>query len=57
LTEISGVTFEEAWSSRVSAQLEGRAVHVIGREMYLRNKLAAGRPKDLADASRLQKKP
>jgi predicted nucleotidyltransferase len=55
LTSISGVSFEEAWSSRAAATVEGRTVHFIGREMYLRNKLAAGRPKDLADAARLSK--
>lgn len=57
LTEISGVPFDEAWSSRVFAPLEGRTVNVIGREAYLRNKLASGRPKDLADVARLRKKP
>jgi len=57
LTSISGVTFDEAWSSREPATVEGRTVHFIGREMYLRNKLAAGRPKDLADAARLRKTP
>lgn len=55
LTSISGVSFEEAWASRVAATLEGRAVPFIGREMFLRNKLAAGRPKDLADAARLKR--
>jgi hypothetical protein len=53
LTSISGVTFDDAWNSRVGAELSGRAVHFIGREMFLLNKQAAGRPKDLADAARL----
>ena len=57
LTSISGVSFEEAWSSRAAASVQGRTVHFIGREMYLRNKLAAGRPKDLADAARLSEAP
>ena len=56
LTAISGVTFDEAWTSRVATGVEGRAVHVIGREEYIRNKLAAGREKDLADAARLKGK-
>ena len=55
LTSISGVSFDEAWSSRVPAEVSGRVVHFIGREMFLRNKQAAGRPKDLADAARLSK--
>jgi hypothetical protein len=57
LTSISGVGFDEAWASREPATVDGRTVHFIGREMFLRNKLAAGRPKDLADAARLKKTP
>jgi hypothetical protein len=57
LTEISGVTFDEAWASRVKAEVEGRSVWVLGRDAFLKNKLAAGRPKDLADAARLARKP
>jgi hypothetical protein len=56
LTEITGVTFDDAWSSRIPAQVEGRTVCVLGREAFLKNKLATGRPKDLADAARLGKK-
>jgi hypothetical protein len=56
LTEISGVSFEEGWATRRTEQLEGRDVHFIGREELLRNKEAAGRPKDLADVSRLRRK-
>jgi hypothetical protein len=54
LTEISGVTFDEAWATRESADLDGARVHFIGRDAFLRNKRAAGRPKDLADAARLK---
>jgi hypothetical protein len=56
LTEISGVTFDEAWGSRETAQVEGRTIHILGREAFVKNKLASGRPKDLADAARLSKK-
>ena len=55
LTSITGVSFDEAWASRVAATMDGRAIHFIGRDMFVRNKLAAGRPKDLADAARLKK--
>jgi len=55
LTSISGVSFEDAWSSRIPAEVGTRKAHFIGREMFLRNKLAAGRPKDLADAARLNR--
>jgi hypothetical protein len=57
LTSISGVSFDEAWASRTSATVEGRTIYFIGRDMFVRNKLAAGRPKDLADAARLKKLP
>lgn len=55
LTEISGVTFDEAWSSREDGTLEGRTVHFLGRDALVRNKQATGRPKDLADVARLRR--
>ncbi len=54
LTEISGVTFDEAWTSRVVGEVEGRTVGFIGRAALLKNKDASGRPKDIADAARLR---
>jgi hypothetical protein len=56
LTEISGVTFDEAWASRISGEVDGRTVHIIGRDALLKNKMAAGRPKDLADVARLTRR-
>src|SRR5688572_17568601 len=32
LTAITGVTFDEAWSSRESVDLEGSAIHFLGRD-------------------------
>jgi hypothetical protein len=55
LTQISGVTFDEAWSSHVSGEVEGRQIAFIGREALLKNKEATGRPKDVADAARLRR--
>jgi hypothetical protein len=54
LTSISGVGFDEAWETRVVGVIEGRAVPFLGREALLRNKRAAGRPKDLHDADELE---
>ena len=54
MTEITGVTFDEAWASRVTAEVDGRAVGFIGREALLKNKEATGRLKDQADAERLR---
>jgi hypothetical protein len=55
LTEISGVTFDEAWASRVLAEVEGRTVSFMGREALIKNKEASGRLKDVADVDRLRK--
>lgn len=49
LTSISGVEFAEAWPDRVEGELFGVPVAFIGREAFVRNKQATGRPKDLED--------
>jgi hypothetical protein len=49
LTEITGVTFDEAWPGRLTAAVEGRSLPFIGRRELLANKRAAARPKDLGD--------
>jgi hypothetical protein len=53
LTEISGVSFEEAWPSRVLEEVGNLRVPFLGREALLRNKRASGRAKDLADVESL----
>jgi hypothetical protein len=55
LTEISGVSFDEAWTSRITAEVEGRTVAFIGRDALVKNKEASGRPQDVADVARLRK--
>lgn len=54
ITEIDGVTFGDAWATRMTAVVEGRDVPVLGREALLRNKKASGRTKDLLDARWLE---
>lgn len=54
LTGISGVGFDEAWAGRVTVRLAERDVPVLGREALIRNKRAAGRPRDLADVAELE---
>jgi len=49
MTGISGVTFDEAWSSRVITEIGGVAVPFLGRDLLIQNKRASGRPKDLHD--------
>jgi hypothetical protein len=55
LREISAVSFEAAWSSRESGDLDGLSVQFISCEMLIQNKQAAGRDKDAADVKMLQK--
>ena len=55
ISAISGVEFEEAWSTRVEGQLDGIIVNFIGREELLRNKAATGRAKDRIDLEELRK--
>ncbi len=57
LTSISGVTFDDAWPERRSFELEGRTIPVIGRRVLRQNKVAAGRPQDLADVAWLDANP
>ncbi len=54
MSQIDGVTWEDVWQSRVAGTLGARTVAFIGRDAYLRNKRAAGRPKDLADIEALR---
>jgi hypothetical protein len=53
ITGITGVDFDEAWSGRVQTTLDGLPVPFLGRDALLKNKRAAGRAQDLADADAL----
>jgi hypothetical protein len=53
VTSIDGVTFEEAWASRVAGKYGDIDVWYIGREALVRNK-AAARPQDLMDLATLR---
>lgn len=55
LTQLTGVDFESAWSSKVVHEVESLPVPFIGRETLLRNKRATARSKDLADIEILEK--
>ena len=54
MSQIDGVTWDDVWESREVGPLGSRKVAFIGREAFLRNKRAAGRPKDLADVDALR---
>lgn len=49
LTELTGVTFAEAWPERIRRPFGETEVDFIGKAAFLRNKRATGRPKDLGD--------
>ena len=56
LTSLSGVTFDEAWSTRKQAELDGIAAQFIGIAALIRNKEHTGRARDLGDAEELRKR-
>jgi hypothetical protein len=49
LTELTGLTFEEAWPGRDAGRFGDLTVDFIGRDAFIRNKRATGRAKDLGD--------
>jgi len=55
LTSITGVEFTEAWVGKLAIEVEGLKFSVLGKEDYITNKKAVGRPQDLADVDRLAK--
>jgi hypothetical protein len=56
LNFLSGVDTEDVWRKRIAGDLDGVPVSYIDLESFRKNKLAAGRDKDLADLGRLGKK-
>lgn len=54
ITSIDGVTFEEAWSSRVASTYGSVPVFYISKAAFIANKKAAARPQDLADVAYLE---
>lgn len=52
-TSISGVEFDTCYTKRINDQLDGINVDIIDLESLKTNKKASGRPKDLADLSKL----
>ena len=54
LTGIDGIEFDEAWERRISVRIDEDELPFISRDDLITNKLAAGRPKDLADVAALK---
>ena len=55
MTSIDGLSFEDAWQSRVEGTFGGVPVCFIGKDALMRNKAAAGRAQDLADLELLRR--
>jgi len=51
MTAIDGVSFEEAWKTRVYREVSGVVVPVLSLENLLKNKKSTGRAKDGFDAA------
>jgi hypothetical protein len=54
LTEVSGLSFDEVWRTKVPMRVGDIDVFFIGREAMIKNKRASGRTKDLADVEALE---
>ena len=54
LTALTGIEFDDAWAHRRVGDFGGVDVPFIGREAFIRNKRAIGRPKDLADLEAIE---
>jgi hypothetical protein len=53
LTQLTGLSFAEAWPDRLRRLVDDIDVDFIGRDAFVRNKRATGRLKDLADVEDL----
>ncbi len=53
LTFLSGMNWDTATINKVSDEIDGIPIFVIGKEDYVANKIASGRAKDLADIEAL----
>lgn len=51
MTAIDGVTFEEAWETRVYREVGGVMLPILSLEKLLKNKKSTGRPRDGFDAA------
>ena len=56
VTSITGVNYDEATRNAVEREIDEVPVKILSAEDFIRNKLALGRPKDLADVELLRKR-
>ena len=55
LTQISSVSFDEAWPDRIESTYGDQRLWVLGRTQLLQNKRAVGRPQDLLDIEKIER--
>ncbi len=55
ISRIDGVSFEEAWESRILINRSGISIPVIGVETLKKNKLSTGREKDQLDVKLIER--
>lgn len=49
ITTMKGITWEQAWASRVMGEVAGQPAPFLSRECLIANKTPTGRAKDLLD--------
>ncbi|MEN3370802.1 MAG: hypothetical protein V7609_2945 [Verrucomicrobiota bacterium] len=54
LTDLTGLTVDEAFADKIMAEIDGLPVFVLSRQNLIRNKRAIGRPQDFADLEDLE---
>jgi hypothetical protein len=54
MTSVSGLDFAQGWSGRLAGTLFDVPLAFIGRDAFILNKRASGRPKDLEDLRALE---
>jgi hypothetical protein len=56
LNDMAGVNFNEAWANKKEIKYEKEKIYFIGYHELLKMKKIAGRPQDIADISKLEKR-
>ena len=57
MNQVDGLTFEEAWQTRLGLEISGKAIQVpyVSLAKLIQNKEASGRPRDLEDLEYLRR--
>lgn len=54
ITNIDGVDFSTAWKQKDTSNYGKQKINIISRDLFIRNKSASGRKKDLDDLEKLK---